>query len=63
MNRRTLIKWTGLTGLTAVGGGGALAAKNNGRNPYYSGAASDHFDGRIFFNPEGMPPAAFADLV
>lgn len=33
------------------------------RNPYYSGPASDHFDGTVFFNPEGDPPLGFRDLM
>lgn len=33
------------------------------RNPYYSGPASDHFDGTLFFNPEGTPPRSFRDLL
>jgi len=32
-------------------------------NPYYSGPISDHFDGSTFFNPEGVPPRSFRDLV
>ncbi|BCH22224.1 MBL fold metallo-hydrolase [Mesorhizobium sp. L-8-3] len=33
------------------------------RNPYFQGDVSDHFDGRVFFNPGGRPPAGFADLL
>lgn len=33
------------------------------RNPYFGGPASDHFDGRVFFNPDGKPPRSFADLL
>lgn len=33
------------------------------RNPYFQGDESDHFDGRVFFNPGGRPPAGFADLL
>ena len=32
-------------------------------NPYYSGPASDHFDGTRFFNPEGMEPRPFLDVL
>lgn len=32
-------------------------------NPYHSGPESDHFDGRIFFNPDGQPPGSFRDLL
>lgn len=33
------------------------------RNRYYSGPPSNHFDGRTFFNPEGVEPAGFVDLL
>lgn len=33
------------------------------RNPYYSGKTSDHFDGELFFNPDGIPPRGFRDLL
>jgi L-ascorbate metabolism protein UlaG (beta-lactamase superfamily) len=39
-----------------------MAARDGG-NPYYSGPLADNFDGRTFFNPEGVPPKAFADLL
>ena len=32
-------------------------------NPYYAGPPSDHFDGKIFFNPNGLPPGGFRDLL
>ncbi|WP_427026514.1 MBL fold metallo-hydrolase (plasmid) [Aureimonas ureilytica] len=32
-------------------------------NPYYSGPVSDHFDGTRFFNPEGMEPRPFLDVL
>jgi L-ascorbate metabolism protein UlaG (beta-lactamase superfamily) len=32
-------------------------------NRYYSGPVSDHFDGRIFFNPGGIPPRGLRDLL
>lgn len=32
-------------------------------NRYYSGPQSEHFDGKIFFNPGGKPPASFSDLL
>lgn len=41
----------------------ALAKPANGRNPYYRGPPSDHFDGRSFFNPGGRAPAGFRDLL
>ena len=33
------------------------------RNPYFEGAQSDHFDGRIFFNPGGTAPGPLIDLL
>lgn len=38
-------------------------AKKSARNRYYSGPVSDHFDGVRFFNPEGVPPGGFKDLM
>lgn len=32
-------------------------------NPYYRGPKSDHFDGRVFFNPEGKEPNGTLDLL
>ncbi len=32
-------------------------------NRYYSGPPSDHFDGTLFFNPDGKPPGRFTDLL
>jgi L-ascorbate metabolism protein UlaG (beta-lactamase superfamily) len=32
-------------------------------NAYYQGPPTDHFDGRVFFNPGGTPPAGFRDLL
>jgi L-ascorbate metabolism protein UlaG (beta-lactamase superfamily) len=33
------------------------------RNPYYQGPVSDHFDGLRFFNPGGVEPGGFRDLM
>lgn len=53
--RRRLIKMLSATGVLSAGG---LAALGTGRtNSYYQGAASDHFDGTLFFNPGGKQPA------
>jgi len=51
MNRRSALKAAGLATLAAIGGGGAYAMFRQSRNPYYSGPASDHFDGLRFFSP------------
>lgn len=59
--RRKLLK---LLGGTAIFGGVFLAAQRSfAGNNYYSGPVSDHFDGKIFFNPNGVPPGNFGDLL
>jgi len=40
-----------------------MAAGPKSANRYYSGPASDHFDGSLFFNPGGKPPGRFIDLL
>ena len=35
----------------------------NPANYYYRGAKSDHFNGQVFFNPEGKPPKQFSELL
>ncbi|WP_342212830.1 MBL fold metallo-hydrolase [Rhizobium sp. CFBP 8762] len=32
-------------------------------NPYYTGRPTDHFDGTRFFNPNGIEPGGFGDLL
>ncbi len=32
-------------------------------NKYYQGPLSDHFDGTVFYNPDGVPPGKFSDLL
>ncbi|TIR45410.1 MAG: hypothetical protein E5X28_14845, partial [Mesorhizobium sp.] len=44
-------------------GGETMAARTRAANRYYSGPLSDHFDGSLFFNPDGRPPARFTDLL
>jgi L-ascorbate metabolism protein UlaG (beta-lactamase superfamily) len=62
MKRRSFLKWTGIGALVAIAGGftarGAMAA-----NKYYSGPISDHFDGKLFFNPNGEEPSGFFNLL
>lgn len=36
---------------------------HKGGNPYYCGPVTDHFDGRRFFNPGGLPPANLTALL
>ncbi|MDX8467831.1 MBL fold metallo-hydrolase [Mesorhizobium sp. VK23B] len=40
-----------------------MAARTRAANRYYSGPPSDHFDGTLFFNPDGRPPGRFTDLL
>ena len=40
-----------------------MAGRLFARNPYYQGPASDHFDGQRFFNPGGVEPGGFLDLM
>jgi L-ascorbate metabolism protein UlaG (beta-lactamase superfamily) len=44
-------------------GSALFAARPAKANAYYSGPVSDHFDGTVFFNPDGTPPGSFADLL
>ena len=65
MTRRGLLSGAAklLAGL-AVGAGGLVAARTaTARNRYYAGPVSDHFDGTEFFNPGGVPPRGFGDLL
>lgn len=61
MNRRKFFKLSLLTSLLAAGG--YTAARAYGGNVYYKGPVSDHFDGRVFYNPGGEAPAGFSDLL
>lgn len=40
-----------------------MTGRANTSNRYYNGPVTDHFDGRVFFNPEGTPPGKITDLV
>lgn len=40
-----------------------MAKRITARNPYYSGPVTDHFDGLRFFNPDGVEPGTFRDLM
>ena len=65
MKRREILeglgKALGLAALPALPA--ACATMRPGGNPYYQGPASDHFDGRTFFNPGGTPPKSFGDFL
>lgn len=53
MTRRRLLKLLGVAGLA---GGAATLLTVRRANAYYSGPVSDHFDGTLFFNPDGTGP-------
>jgi L-ascorbate metabolism protein UlaG (beta-lactamase superfamily) len=60
MTRRSLL----LSASALLAAGGAFFAARPARaNAYYAGPISDHFDGTIFFNPDGTPPGRFTDLL
>ncbi len=50
-------------GVAALAEGVARTRRPLRRNPYFEGPKSDHFDGRIFFNPDGKPPGRLVDLL
>jgi L-ascorbate metabolism protein UlaG (beta-lactamase superfamily) len=62
MKRRTFFKWS-LAGTIAAVTGGLTARSTMAANRYYQGPISDHFDGTRFFNPGGVEPNGFADLL
>jgi L-ascorbate metabolism protein UlaG (beta-lactamase superfamily) len=62
MNRRSFFKWTGLGAVAALAGGFTARSAMAG-NKYYSGPVSDHFDGKLFFNPGGEEPSGFFNLL
>ena len=62
MNRRRFLALAATGGLAAVAG--TFSWMRGARaNPYYDGPVSDHFDGRTFFNPDGIEPRGFTDLL
>lgn len=63
MNRRKFFKWAGLGVAGALSGFAFMTNRASAANRYYKGPVSDHFDGRIFFNPDGVPPGKFSDLL
>ncbi|MGE0501057.1 MAG: MBL fold metallo-hydrolase [Rhizobiaceae bacterium] len=40
-----------------------MAKRTRGANPYYSGQRTDHFDGEVFYNPEGRGPGSLRELL
>ncbi|MDX2203387.1 MAG: MBL fold metallo-hydrolase [Hyphomicrobiaceae bacterium] len=60
MTRRRLLKLLGAAGV--AGGLGTLLTIRRA-NAYYSGPLSDHFDGTLFFNPDGTGPKSAMELL
>jgi L-ascorbate metabolism protein UlaG (beta-lactamase superfamily) len=58
LTRRKL--FASLGGLAAAAG---LSAFWTSRMPHYDGPVSDHFDGKIFFDPDGVPPKSLRDVL
>jgi len=59
LTRRKL--FGGVAALAALAGAGGTAQAKLAR--YYDGPVSDHFDGLRFFDPAGMAPRGFGDLL
>jgi L-ascorbate metabolism protein UlaG (beta-lactamase superfamily) len=58
LTRRRLL--TSLGGLAAAAGLSAFWAS---RMTNYDGPVSDHFDGKIFFDPDGVPPKSLGEVL
>ena len=61
--RRRLLQIATLGGVLGAASAASGARPGGGRNPYYAGPPSDHFDGTRFFNPGGRPPSGFGDFL
>jgi L-ascorbate metabolism protein UlaG (beta-lactamase superfamily) len=62
MKRRSLLTAVSAATVMTLGGVG-YAAHRRGRNPYYSGPKSDHFDGVRFHSPEQAADKDLADVI
>jgi len=62
MKRRAFLKWLGLGSLGLFGGGAAYGVYDPD-NYYYNGPKSDHFDGKVFFNPGGIKPRKLSEVL
>jgi hypothetical protein len=62
MKRRSLLTAASAATVMTLGGVG-YAVHRRGRNPYYRGPESDHFDGVRFFAPGQVADKALADIL
>lgn len=60
MTRRSLFL---SIGAVFAAGTALFAGRAAAGNRYYQGPVSDHFDGEMFFNPNGIEPSGFLDLL
>ncbi len=63
MTRRKLLKWFGISQIATLLGGVLWTKAKQKTNQYYTGPKSDHYDGLVFFNPDGVHPSSFSDLL
>ncbi len=65
MKRRSVLKLIGLSGLAALGAGGAWSMFRKPVNPYYSGPVSGHFNGLRFVAPgrQSRPDKSSLDML
>lgn len=52
-----------MTGAALAAGTAFISSRVFAGNRYYNGPVSDHFDGKVFFNPKGTAPKGFTDLL
>ena len=62
MKRRSLLTVASAATVMTLGGVG-YAAHKRGRNPYYRGATSDHFDGLRFHSPDQATDKTMAEVL
>jgi L-ascorbate metabolism protein UlaG (beta-lactamase superfamily) len=62
LTRRRLFAGFSAVAAAAGAAGGFFAARGAAAR-YYEGPISDHFDGRFFFDPHGVPPKSLGDLL
>ena len=58
LSRRKLLASIGAVTATAAGSAFWMS-----RMPTYTGPVSDHFDGKVFFDPDGVPPKSLGEVL